>query len=128
MAHRKFQDSTGRGPQPISQLRRSQRSCRGRLPISHWRALAVVIFGTVLISGVAVGADQVLLQFHKTGAQAEIDLHGSFQLPVSATYPAYTILRSLDMQTWQPFGDIVKGSVGVSDEAIRLAVPVTNDQ
>jgi len=53
--------------------------------------------------------------------------HSNLQLPVSGTYPAYTVLRSLDMKTWEPVGGPIKGSVGVSEETIRLAVPVLGD-
>ena len=81
-----------------------------------------------LSSDVAIGADQVVVQLRKANGQVELDWHGNFQLPVSATFPAYTILRSVDLRTWEPVGRPINGTVGVSDEALRLALPVMGDR
>jgi hypothetical protein len=56
-----------------------------------------------------------------------LNWHANLQLPVSATYPAYTILRSLDARTWEPVAGPVNGSVGVSDELLRIAAPQAGD-
>src|SRR5258707_8025844 len=78
-----------------------------------------------LTEGAAPGADQVVSQLLKNGGQVELDWHANFQLPVSATFPAYTILRSVDLITWGPVARPVNRSVGVSDEVLRFALPVT---
>ncbi len=49
-------------------------------------------------------------------------------LPVSAMYPEYTILCSTNMQTWQPVAGPISGGVGVSDELLRVAVPLAGDR
>ena len=82
----------------------------------------------LLIPRAALCADQVVSQLRKNGGGVELDWHANFKLPVSATYPAYTILRSVDLSTWEPVADPVNGSVGVSDETLRLALPVTGDR
>jgi hypothetical protein len=105
-----------------------RRRCCALSPLSYLFALIALLLSIGIFANSGLGADQVVLQLRKAGAQAELDWHANFQLPISATYPAYTVLRSLDMQTWQPVGDVVKGSIGVSDETVRLAVPVTNSQ
>jgi len=63
-----------------------------------------VIAGSIgsLAASLALGADQVVLQFRKAGTQGEVAWHANLQLPVSATYPAYTIERSADGRTWAP--------------------------
>jgi len=48
-------------------------------------------------------------------------------LPVSAMYPEYAILRSTNMQTWEPVAGPISGSIGVSDEILRVAVPLGGD-
>ena len=75
----------------------------------------------------AMGADEVVVGVHKTGGQVELNWHANLQLPVSATYPAYTVLRSLDARTWEPIAGPINGSVGVSDEHLRVAVPLAGD-
>ena len=55
-------------------------------------------------------------------------MHSTLSLPVSAMYPEYTILRSTNLQTWEPVTDPVSGGVGVSDELLRCAVPLAGDQ
>src|SRR5437867_3522998 len=127
MGATEFHGATNRVMRPISaQILRSL-SFR-RWALSHRLPLAVFALGIELVVGVALGADPVVLQVRKSGGQFELDWHANLLLPVSATYPAYTVLRSVDLQTWEPVGDTIKGSVGVSDEAIRLAVPVTSDR
>ncbi len=49
-------------------------------------------------------------------------------LPVCAMYSEYTILRSTDMQTWEPVAGPINGSVGVSDEFLRVAVPLAGER
>jgi len=70
----------------------------------------LVIAGSIgsLAASIAGGADQVVLQFRKTGTQGEVAWHASLQLPVSATYPAYTIERSADGRTWVPIAGPVR--------------------
>ncbi|HVV70961.1 MAG TPA: DUF3160 domain-containing protein, partial [Verrucomicrobiae bacterium] len=46
---------------------------------------------------------------------------------VSATFPVYSVQQSFDLHTWQAVGGPVQGSVGVSDQALRLAVPLTGE-
>jgi len=48
-------------------------------------------------------------------------------LPVSAMYPEYTIQRSTDMANWETVAGPIAGSVGVSDEFLRVAVPTAGD-
>jgi hypothetical protein len=72
-------------------------------------------------------ADQVVLQFKSAGSQGEIGLHANMNLPVSAMYSEYTVLSSTNMQTWQPVAGPISGGVGVSDELLRVAVPLAGD-
>jgi hypothetical protein len=90
---------------------------------------ATVIAGLIgsLVGKAAFGADQVVVGVRKTGGQVEVNWHAKLQLPVSATYPAYTVLRSLDARTWEPVAGRVNGSVGVSDELLRVALPLSGD-
>jgi hypothetical protein len=94
-------------------------------PISSTAGASLIL---LLTQAAALGADQVVSQLHKNGGQIELDWHANFQLPVSATFPAYTILHSVDLSTWEPVAGPVNGSIGVSDEALRLALPVTGDR
>jgi hypothetical protein len=76
-----------------------------------------------LLVGAAFGADQVVLQLRLAGGQPEVHWHANFQLPVSGTFPAYTIQRSTDMRAWEVVAGPVSGGIGVSDETLRLALP-----
>jgi len=73
------------------------------------------------------GADQIVLQFTKSGVQGEVGLHSQMSLPVSAMYPEYTIQCSTNLQDWFPVAGPLKGGVGVSDEELRVAVPLAGD-
>jgi hypothetical protein len=75
-----------------------------------------------------LGADQVMLQFKKSGGQGEVGLRSQMALPVSAMYPEYTILRSTNLVQWETVAGPISGSVGVSDEFLRQAVPVAGEQ
>jgi hypothetical protein len=127
MAVTVFQGLTARVLRPSGKQIHSEPCCP-KSSFSHWLAAVSFLFGIGIFVNPGFAADQVILQLRKTGGQAELDWHANFQVPVSATYPAYTVLGSADLQTWQPVGGIVKGGVGVSDEMIRLAVPLTNNQ
>ena len=71
----------------------------------------------------SLGADQITLQFKQSVAQGEVDLHTQMGLPVGAMYPEYTILLSTILVDWQAEAGPIRGSVGVSDELLRVAVP-----
>ena len=74
------------------------------------------------------GADRISLQFEKKSeSQGEVALHSQMALPVSAMYPEYTIQWSTNMQTWQTLADPISGGIGVSDEQLRVAVPLMGD-
>lgn len=90
---------------------------------------AVVFVGLIgmLTGNAASGVDQIVVGLRKNGAQAEVNWHANLQLPISATYPSYTILRSLDTRSWEPVAGPINGSVGVSDESLRLPVPLAGD-
>src|SRR5690349_9794423 len=70
------------------------------------------------------GADQITLQFKQAVTQGEVALHSQIALPVAAMYPEYTILRSTNLADWQAVAGPINGSVGVSDELLRVAVPL----
>jgi hypothetical protein len=74
-----------------------------------------------------LGADEVTLELKKSGSQAEVGLHSQMALPVSAMFPEYTIQRSTDLADWQTVAGPVTGSVGVSDEFLRVAVPTAGN-
>jgi hypothetical protein len=80
-----------------------------------------------LASFTSLGADLITLEFRKSGPQAEVGLHSQMALPVSAMYPEYTIERSTDMANWEIVAGPIAGSVGVSDEFLRVAVPTAGD-
>jgi len=42
-------------------------------------------------------------------------------------YPEYTILRSTNLQTWEPVAGPITGGVGVSDQLLSSAVPLAGD-
>src|SRR6266446_6845887 len=74
------------------------------------------------------GADQITLQFKQTAAQGEVALHSQMVLPVGAMYPEYTILRTTNLVDWQAVAGPISGSVGVSDELLRVAVPLAGER
>lgn len=89
---------------------------------------SVAILLTFLTNVSVHAADQVVLQFNPAGSQGAVALHSTLGLPVSSMYPEYTILRSTNMQTWEPVVGPVSGGVGVSDELLRCAVPLAGKQ
>ena len=60
--------------------------------------------------------------------RAKSALHSQMALPVSSMYPEYTILRSTNLVNWEPVAGPIAGSVGVSDEFLRQAVPLAGDR
>src|SRR5437016_336007 len=76
----------------------------------------------------SLGADQITLQFKQSVAQGEVDLHTQMGLPVGAMYPEYTILLSTNLVDWQAVAGPISGSVGVSDELLRVAVPLAGER
>lgn len=75
----------------------------------------------------SLGADQITLEFKKSGPQAEVSLHSQMALPVSAMYPEYKIQLSMDLTNWTTVAGPITGGVGVSDEFLRVAVPTAGD-
>src|SRR5678815_1425408 len=43
-------------------------------------------------------------------------------------YPEYTVLYSTNMVNWQAFAGPISGSVGVSDELLRVPVPLGGER
>jgi hypothetical protein len=92
-------------------------------------------FTSLLVAGLPVlglcapasAADQVLLQFTPAPAANSVDVQSHFALPVSSMYPEYTLQRSTDLHTWTNVAGPVSGSVGVSDESLRMAAPPGGD-
>lgn len=94
-------------------------------PVKLSVVLAALAFWVASFS--SLGADQITLEFKKSGPEAEVSLHSRMALPVSAMYPEYTIQRSTDMTHWETVAGPIAGSVGVSDEFLRVAVPTVGD-
>ena len=69
-------------------------------------------------------ADMITLQAGKPSLPGQVGLHSQMALPVSSMYPEYTILRSTNLVNWEPVAGPIAGSVGVSDEFLRQAVPL----
>src|ERR1035441_7207237 len=84
-----------------------------------YKFFSAAILLTFLADAPALAADQVVLQYYPAGSQGSVALHSTFGLPVSSMYPEYTILRSTNLQTWEPVAGPVSGGVGVSDELLR---------
>jgi hypothetical protein len=76
----------------------------------------------------ASGEDRIQLQLNKSTAQGEIGLHSQMDLPVSGMYPEYVIQQSSNMVNWTTAAGPFSGSVGVSDELLRVAVPTDGNQ
>lgn len=89
---------------------------------------ALVVFAFATFSHAALGADQINLHLKKSGTQGEIGLHSQMQLPVGAMYPEYLIQQSSNLVTWSTVAGPITGSVGVSDELLRVAVPTAGNQ
>src|SRR5664279_1614209 len=83
---------------------------------------------TMLAGTPASATDQVVLQFNQAGTQGAVALHSTLGLPVSSMYPEYTILRSTNLQTWEPVAGPINGGVGVSDQLLSSAVPLAGDR
>jgi hypothetical protein len=86
------------------------------------RVLTSVLLGCFGLSISA--ADRLTLQNGTPSVPGEVGLHSQMALPVSSMYPEYTILRSTNLATWEPVAGPIAGSVGVSDELLRQAVPL----
>jgi hypothetical protein len=76
----------------------------------------------------SLAADEIALRFKSHGTQAEVGLHSRLALPVSAMYPEYVIQCSTNLQDWFTVAGPFPGGVGVSDEALRIAVPLAGDR
>lgn len=75
-----------------------------------------------------MAGDEINLSLKTQGTQAELRLHSRLGLPVSAMYPEYTIQCSTNLQDWFPVAGPVNGGVGVSDEELRVSVPLQGDR
>ncbi len=75
-----------------------------------------------------MAGDTIDLRFKSHGAQGELRLHSRLGLPVSAMVPEYTIQCSTNLQDWFTVAGPVNGGVGVSDEELRVAVPLQGDR
>jgi len=73
-------------------------------------------------------ADRITLQSGDSSMPGQIGLHSQMDLPVSSMYPEFTILRSTNLVNWEPVAGPIAGSVGVSDEFLRQAVPLAGSQ
>ncbi len=89
--------------------------------IGQLTALALLAF--IVCCPSVLGADQIQLQLKKSGSQGELGLHSQMELPVSAMYPEYVVQQSSNLVDWLNVAGPFSGSVGVSDEFIRTAVP-----
>lgn len=87
----------------------------------HLKALVLFAFSAFCQSGFCT--DQITLQLKKSGPQGEIGLHSQMALPVSGMYPEYLIQQSSNLVDWTTVAGPFSGSVGVSDEFLRVAVP-----
>lgn len=95
-------------------------------PFGYFTGLALLaLFG---LGRSAFCADQVALQFHKSPGQGEVALHSQLALPVSSLYPEYVVEQSTNLVNWTPVAGPFSGSIGVSDESLRVAVPAAGPQ
>jgi hypothetical protein len=92
-------------------------------PLNYLKGLCLIAFSAGLHQG--FGFDQIILQLEKSAAQGDIGLHSQLALPVSAMYPEYVIQQSSNLVNWATVAGPFSGSVGVSDEFLRVAVPTT---
>src|SRR5262249_17926569 len=96
--------------------------------MKHLFHLALSAGLTILAScNSSFGAEQITLQFKQSVDQGEVDLHSQMSLPVGAMYPEYTILGSTNLVDWQAVAGPISGSVGVSDELLRVTVPLAGE-
>lgn len=84
---------------------------------------ALVLVAICAVCQSVSGEDQIRLQLKKSATEGEIGLHSQIGLPVSAMYPEYVIQQSTNMVNWTTVAGPFSGSVGVSDEFLRVAVP-----
>src|SRR6478609_11833973 len=89
---------------------------------------ALVLMALCTVCQSVPGEDQTRLQLKKSAAQGEIGLHSQMGLPVSSMYPEYVIQQSSNMVNWTTVAGPFPGSVGVSDEFLRVAVPTPGVQ
>lgn len=87
----------------------------------HFRVIALLAFSSC--GQFVFCADQVSLQLRKTANQAELGIHSQMDLPVSAMFPEFVIEQSTNLVNWATVAGPFCGSVGVSDEFLRVAVP-----
>ena len=91
--------------------------------------LSALVFAVFVAFCLSVsGEDQIRLYLKKSPAQSEVVLHSQMDLPVSAMYPEYVIQQSSNMVNWDTVAGPFSGSVGVSDEFLRMAVPTVGAQ
>ncbi len=89
---------------------------------------ALVLVAICAVCQSVPGEDQIRLQLKKSATQGEIGLHSQMGLPVSSMYPEYVIQQSSNMVNWTTVAGPFPGSVGVSDEFLRIAVPTPGAQ
>jgi hypothetical protein len=94
-------------------------------PSRYQAGLLMVLF--ILCPSVR-GEDTITLQLQKSAVHAEIGLHSQMGLPVSSMYPEYVIQQSSNLVNWVTVAGPFSGSVGVSDEFLRVAVPTAGAQ
>ena len=82
---------------------------------------ALVLMALCTVCQSVPGEDQIRLQLKKSASQGEIGLHSQMGLPVSSMYPEYVIQQSTNMVNWTTVAGPFPGSVGVSDEFLRVA-------
>jgi hypothetical protein len=92
------------------------------------RLAAIILMAFCAFCPSAPGEDRIQLQLTKSSAQGEIGLHSQMDLPVSGMYPEYVIQQSSNMVNWTTAAGPFTGSVGVSDELLRVAVPTDGPQ
>jgi hypothetical protein len=69
------------------------------------------------------GGESDYTSAQKVRRQGELGLHSQMKLPVSGMYPEYVIQQSSNLVNWITVAGPIAGSVGVSDEFMRVAVP-----
>lgn len=89
---------------------------------------ALALIASFAFCQLVPGADQIRLQLKKSATQGEVRLHSQMELPVSAMYPEYIIQQSSNLVNWTTVAGPFAGSVGVSDELLRVAVPTGGEQ
>lgn len=85
--------------------------------------MVLLLVASVALSQSVSGENNIQLQLKKSATQGEIGLHSQMALPVSGMYPEYVIQQSSNLVNWTTVAGPFSGSVGVSDEFLRVAVP-----